>query len=65
MAEYIGQIAEEIKPEVFSYETDDKGKVVPIKEKKTYTWEDILTPEDRYKLLPWERKLAETAFGKL
>ena len=69
MAEYIGQIAEEMKadrhPEVFSYGTNDEGKVVPIKEKKTYTWEDVITPEDRDKLLPWERKLAETAFGKL
>jgi len=63
----IGEQIEQIKPEVFSYGTDDGGKVVSLdKEKKTYTWEDIITPEDdRYKLLPWERKLAETAFGKL
>ena len=62
----IGEQIEQIKPEVFSYGTNDEGKVVSLdKKKKTYTWEDILTPEDRYKLLPWERKLAETAFGKL
>jgi len=53
------------RKEVFSYGTNDEGKAVSLdKEKKTYTWEDIISPEDRYKLLPWERKLAETSFGK-
>jgi hypothetical protein len=61
----LGEQIQRIKPEVFSYGTNDEGKAVSLdKEKKTYTWEDVITPEDRYKLLPWERKLAETSFGK-
>jgi len=61
----LGEHIQRIKPEVFSYGTNDEGKAVSLdKEKKTYTWEDVITPEDRYKLLPWERKLAETSFGK-
>ena len=61
----LGEQIQRIKPEVFSYGTNDEGKAVSLdKEKKTYTWEDVITPEDRMKLLPWERKLAETSFGK-
>ena len=61
----LGEQIQRIKPEVFSYGTNDEGKAVSLdKEKKTYTWEDVISPEDRYKLLPWERKLAETSFGK-
>ena len=61
----LGEHIQRIKPEVFSYGTNDEGKAVSLdKEKKTYTWEDVISPEDRYKLLPWERKLAETSFGK-